>query len=356
MDSTKKYADEVTAKVEVAFADLIKEQDGAIVNAANTRLSNVGGVARAIDDAAGPEFHDECIRIGAQKGVPTGTALIMKGYDLPAPYVIHTVGPVYTEVSEELAKKQLYDAHYSTFRVAAENNISSVSLPAISCGVYGYPVEAAAPIAIKATLDALEAFPTIEKVRFCFWKDPRAKEGAKEIFQKALDDLSKNPKTSDDKNPEANDVEPKHHESVLYSYLNDNDKSVIDDPEKVVGSPYPLSAEALAKLVSLGEGTEISADEIKDWYFGGLLPAEKSIGEPEFNQAAATVAFFLKNLPVHQRETIRNLASVEKDSSDGFLTALALITASKARVLQNQEDKEFFINLTRGLLQATDRI
>lgn len=140
----------------------------AIVNAANRSLLGGGGVDGAIHRRGGPEILAECKRIRAQRypeGLPTGEAVLTAAGRLPARYVIHTVGPVYSRRPE--VPGLLAACHRNSLALAVDAGIRTIAFPAISTGVYGYPVELAAPIALAATKAHLEAHPSAHaEVRF----------------------------------------------------------------------------------------------------------------------------------------------------------------------------------------------
>jgi O-acetyl-ADP-ribose deacetylase (regulator of RNase III) len=151
-------------KIEIVQGDITKERVDAIVNAANSSLLGGGGVDGAIHRAGGPEILAACrkLREGELRdGLPTGHAVATTAGDLPAKWVIHTVGPVYASVADPA--HLLASCHRRSLRVADEIGARTIAFPAISCGVYGYPVDEAAPIAI----DTVRTTPTdVEVVRF----------------------------------------------------------------------------------------------------------------------------------------------------------------------------------------------
>jgi len=155
----------MTTKIEVLQADITTLAVDAIVNAANTSLLGGGGVDGAIHRAAGPELFDECYQIG---GCPTGAARLTKGYKLPARFVIHTVGPVWSG-GERGEPELLANCYRSVFRIAHERGIHSLAFPAISCGVYRFPVDRAVKIAVTETVAELISSDAVQKVIFaCF--------------------------------------------------------------------------------------------------------------------------------------------------------------------------------------------
>jgi O-acetyl-ADP-ribose deacetylase (regulator of RNase III) len=143
------------SNIEIIKADITTLSVDAIVNAANSTLLGGGGVDGAIHRAAGPQLVQECSTLG---GCPTGEARITKGYNLPARFVIHTVGPVWTDGSK--GEPELLAASYiNSFNLARKNDLRTVAFPAISCGVYGYPMKQAAAIALSiASEQAADGF------------------------------------------------------------------------------------------------------------------------------------------------------------------------------------------------------
>ncbi len=152
---------EILEKIEIQRGDITQLNVDAIVNAANTKLLGGGGVDGAIHRAAGPQLLEECRTIG---GCPTGEARITGGYNLPARHVIHTVGPVY---SGKLRDSQLLTGCYqNSLKLAVETDLKTIAFPAISCGVYGYPIKDACKIAVDTSIDFLSRHPSLEKIIF----------------------------------------------------------------------------------------------------------------------------------------------------------------------------------------------
>lgn len=151
----------IKTRIEIVTADITRQKVDAIVNAANSTLLGGGGVDGAIHRAAGPELLDECRTIG---GCPTGEARITKGYQLPARFVIHTVGPVYRGTPQDA--QLLASCYRNSLDLAVLHQVETIAFPAISCGVYGYPIELAAPIALAACHQFLNANQPIRKIIF----------------------------------------------------------------------------------------------------------------------------------------------------------------------------------------------
>ncbi len=148
--------------IELVQGDITKQKVDAIVNAANSSLLGGGGVDGAIHSAAGPQLLAETRTLG---GCETGQAKISGGYKLPAKHVIHAVGPIYRNGDTQVAAL-LESAHRRSLEVARENGVTSIAFPAISTGIYGYPVEEAAPIALGAVCAFARQEDTITLVRF----------------------------------------------------------------------------------------------------------------------------------------------------------------------------------------------
>jgi O-acetyl-ADP-ribose deacetylase (regulator of RNase III) len=167
------------AEISLVRGDITQQAVDAVVNAANSSLMGGGGVDGAIHRAGGPAILQECKRIRAERypdGLRTGQAVATTGGDLPARWVIHTVGPVYAKSEDRSGL--LASCHAESLRVADEIGARTVAFPAISTGVYGYPVEEAAPVAVRAVRGA---DTRVDEVRFVLFD-----EATHDAFDRAL--------------------------------------------------------------------------------------------------------------------------------------------------------------------------
>ena len=155
-------------RIHILKTDITTLDVDAIVNAANSSLLGGGGVDGAIHRAAGPELLAECRLL---HGCKTGQAKITKGYRLSASHVIHTVGPVWNTGSDG-ESDLLASCYRSCFALAREHNLRTVAFPAISCGIYRFPIDLATEIAVRETLAELESNQTIESILFACFSEP----------------------------------------------------------------------------------------------------------------------------------------------------------------------------------------
>jgi O-acetyl-ADP-ribose deacetylase (regulator of RNase III) len=154
-------------KMDIVRGDITALDVDAIVNAANTTLLGGGGVDGAIHRAAGPELLAECRTLG---GCQPGEAKLTQGYRLPARFVIHTVGPVWTG-GKRGEPQILANCYRNSLQLAVENGIKTIAFPAIGCGAYGYPIREATRIAVETTREFLAADDKIKKVIFVLWSE-----------------------------------------------------------------------------------------------------------------------------------------------------------------------------------------
>lgn len=171
--------------IKILQGDITRVKVDAIVNAANEGLRGGGGVDGAIHRAGGPSIMEETRKIGR---CPTGQAVITGAGNLPAGYVIHTVGPIWMGGGRGEADL-LKSAYASSLKVAREHRVSSIAFPSISTGIYGFPIEKAAPIAIGAALDHLAGEDTLNEVQFVLFSRPDY-----EVYERVLrETLAKRP-------------------------------------------------------------------------------------------------------------------------------------------------------------------
>jgi O-acetyl-ADP-ribose deacetylase (regulator of RNase III) len=158
-------------KLSLTVGDITKQKTDAIVNAANSSLMGGGGVDGAIHRAGGPKILEECMKIREkQGGCDTGEAVITTGGNLPVKYVIHTVGPIW-EGGNRREPELLANCYKNSLKLAVENGIKTISFPSISTGAYGYPMDQAANVALKAVIDFLKKDDSLEEVVFVLFND-----------------------------------------------------------------------------------------------------------------------------------------------------------------------------------------
>lgn len=165
-------------RIQVEQGDITKFKGDALVNAANSSLLGGGGVDGAIHRAAGPDLVQECRLLG---GCKTGQAKLTKGYRLPVRYIIHTVGPVWQGGGNNEAQL-LASCYRASLELAAQHQVKTIAFPAISCGIYHYPVSEAAKIAVKAVTAFLEEQPLPEHVTLMCYEES--------VYQAYLDTLN----------------------------------------------------------------------------------------------------------------------------------------------------------------------
>ncbi|MDP8947564.1 MAG: macro domain-containing protein [Actinomycetota bacterium] len=168
------------ATIQVIQGDITSQEDvGAVVNAANTQLESGGGVAGAIHQAAGSGLVEEARPLAP---IGPGEAVITGGHDLPNPYVIHALGPVYG--SDEPEDELLADCYRNSLALAEERGVDSVAFPALSTGAFGYPFEEATEVALRTVVEEAEKLQNVRLIRFVLFDE----EGL-EVYEKVLSEL-----------------------------------------------------------------------------------------------------------------------------------------------------------------------
>ncbi|MCM8817945.1 MAG: macro domain-containing protein [Candidatus Omnitrophica bacterium] len=154
-------------EIECVKGDITEQKDiDVIVNASNKYLAPGGGVAGAIHKKAGPKLYEECKKYAP---IEVGEVVITKGYNLPNSYVIHTVGPIYSEEKNPATKLAL--CFKNSLKLADSKGLKSIAFPAISTGIFGYPVEEASEVSIKAVLEVIPDLKSIKKIRFVLFDE-----------------------------------------------------------------------------------------------------------------------------------------------------------------------------------------
>jgi O-acetyl-ADP-ribose deacetylase (regulator of RNase III) len=164
-------------RIKIVEGDITELEVGAIVNAANTSLLGGGGVDGAIHRAAGAKLLEECRKLG---GCPTGEVRLTKGYDLPAKFVIHAVGPVW-DGGGYGEDERLACCYRNALKTAVDHKIRTIAFPAISTGIYGFPLKRATQIAVREVREFLDKHPQIDQVIFCCFDSRTA-----QVYEDAL--------------------------------------------------------------------------------------------------------------------------------------------------------------------------
>ena len=162
MDERREFHDVV---VECVRGDITDQPDiDAVVNAANAQLAPGGGVAGAIHKKAGPGLFEECKPLGP---IETGSAVITSGHGLPNPWCVHVLGPVYASSSDPAG--ELASCYREALKLAEQKNLTSIATPAVSTGIFGYPVAEAAEVALRAVAQQAQTLEHVRLVRFVLW-------------------------------------------------------------------------------------------------------------------------------------------------------------------------------------------
>jgi O-acetyl-ADP-ribose deacetylase len=167
--------------IELVLGDITEQETDAVVNAANKQLAPGGGVAGAIHQAAGPQLWEYTRTLG---GCETGEAVITYGFNIKAKYIIHTVGPVWTGSPQDPVL--LRSCYIESLKLASSHDVKTVSFPAISTGIFGYPIDEAAKISLQAVMEYLTEHAEIERVRFVLFAQPDL-----DAYSKALNEMSR---------------------------------------------------------------------------------------------------------------------------------------------------------------------